>query len=114
MAAKKKLDECARKVKARVKVWPSARASQQVAKCRKSKGKVNKTQKGADLKRWDKEKWENTKTGEKCGDSKKGKGYCRPTKKVSSKTPKTKSQMSKSKVAKNQKRKSQGKRAKKA
>ena len=113
MAAKKKLDACAKKVKARVKVWPSARASQQVAKCRKSKGKVKKSQKGADLKRWDKERWEKTSTGEPCGKSKKGKGYCRPTKKLSSKTPKTKAEMGKSKVKANQKRKSAGKRAKK-
>jgi len=32
---KKKLDACARKVKARYKVWPSAYASGAVAKCRK-------------------------------------------------------------------------------
>jgi hypothetical protein len=112
MTAKKKLDECAKKVKARVKVWPSARASQQVAKCRKAKGKPRKGKKGSDLKRWDKEEWKNTKTGESCGNSKKGKGYCRPTKKVSSKTPKTKSEMKPSQVKVNQKRKSQGKRAK--
>jgi hypothetical protein len=37
MAAKKKkpLDACAKKVKARYKVWPSAYASGAVAKCRK-------------------------------------------------------------------------------
>ena len=37
MAKKKteKLDACARKVKARYKVWPSAYASGAVAKCRK-------------------------------------------------------------------------------
>ena len=33
--AKKKLDACAKKVKARYKVWPSAYASGAVAKCRK-------------------------------------------------------------------------------
>ena len=114
MATKKKADACTKKVKARVKVWPSARASQQVAKCRKAKGKVRKTKKGSDLKRWEKEDWKNTKTGEKCGDSKKGKGYCRPTKKVSKKTPKTKSEMSKSQLKSNQKRKSQGRRARNA
>ena len=32
---KKKLDACAKKVKARYKVWPSAYASGAVAKCRK-------------------------------------------------------------------------------
>ena len=108
----KKLDACAKKVKARVKVWPSARASQQVAKCRKSKGQIRKGKKGSDIKRWASEEWKNTKTGEPCGGSKKGKGYCRPTKKVSSKTPKTKSEMKPSQVKANQKRKSQGKRAK--
>ena len=35
MAKKKKLDACAKKVKARYKVWPSAYASGAVAKCRK-------------------------------------------------------------------------------
>ena len=33
--AKKPLDACAKKVKARYKVWPSAYASGAVAKCRK-------------------------------------------------------------------------------
>jgi|TARA_R110002153_G_scaffold233747_1_gene387178 hypothetical protein len=32
---KKKLDACAKKVKSRYKVWPSAYASGAVAKCRK-------------------------------------------------------------------------------
>ena len=35
MGKKKKLDACAKKVKARYKVWPSAYASGAVAKCRK-------------------------------------------------------------------------------
>ena len=43
-------DACYKKVKARVKVFPSARASQQIAKCRKSKGQVRKTAKGSSLK----------------------------------------------------------------
>ena len=34
-AKKKKLDACAKKVKARYKVWPSAYASGAVSKCRK-------------------------------------------------------------------------------
>ena len=33
--AKKKLDACAKKVKSRYKVWPSAYASGAVSKCRK-------------------------------------------------------------------------------
>ena len=49
------------------------------------------------LKRWFKEKWVDVKTGEPCG-RKKGDGRpypaCRPSKRVSSKTPKTTSEMS--------------------
>ena len=111
-AKKKKLDACAKKIRQSVKVYPSARANQMIAKCRKKAGTAKKSKAGADLKRWEDEKWENTSTGEPCGGSKKGKGYCRPTKKVSSKTPKTKSEMSKSSLKANQTRKKQGKRAK--
>ena len=49
-------DACYKKVKASYKVFPSARASQAIAKCRKSKGKVTKSSKGTSLKRWEKEK----------------------------------------------------------
>jgi hypothetical protein len=49
------------------------------------------------LKRWFKEQWVDVKTGKPCG-RKKGekRGYpaCRPSKRVSSKTPKTASEMS--------------------
>ena len=49
------------------------------------------------LDRWFKEKWVDVKTGEPCG-RKKGDGRpypaCRPSKRVSSKTPKTTSEMS--------------------
>ncbi len=91
-------DACYKKVKARVKVFPSARASQQSAKCRKSKGQVKKSAKGASLKRWKDEKWQDTRTGKPCGQGKSNE-YCRPTKRVSKKTPKTKSEMSKSQLA---------------
>ena len=84
-------DACYKKVKARVKVFPSARASQQIAKCRKSKGQVRKTKAGSSLKRWGAEKWKDTRTG-------KSNEYCRPTRRVSSKTPVTKSEMSKSQL----------------
>ena len=51
-AKKKKLDACAKKVKARYKVWPSAYASGAVAKCRKvgaaNWGESSKKQKKAD------------------------------------------------------------------
>ncbi len=81
-------DACTKKVKRQYKKWPSARASQAVAKCRKSKGQVRKTAKGKSLKRWGKEKWK-TASGKPCGAKGAGgsKSYCRPTKKVSSKTP---------------------------
>ena len=50
---------------------------------------VRKTAKGAALKRWFKEKWTDQK-GNPCGSSKtKGVKKCRPSKKVSSKTPVT-------------------------
>ena len=49
------------------------------------------------LDRWFKEKWVDVKTGKKCG-RKKGDGRpypaCRPSKRVSSKTPKTTKEMS--------------------
>ena len=50
---------------------------------------VRKTKKGAALKRWFKEKWKDEK-GNACGSSKnKGVKKCRPSKKVSKKTPVT-------------------------
>jgi hypothetical protein len=58
---------------------------------------VRKTEKGAALKRWFKEDWKDVRTGKACGrgkDEKRGTPYCRPTKKVSSKTPKTAGEMS--------------------
>jgi hypothetical protein len=91
-------DACYRKVKAQYDVFPSARASQAIAKCRKSKGSVRKTEKGSSLKRWGKEKWVDTRTGKACGSGGSNE-YCRPTKRVSSKTPKTRSEMSSSELA---------------
>lgn len=86
---KSKLDACAQSVKARVAVWPSARASQMVAKCRKQHGHVRHSSAGTSLKRWEAEKWKDTKTKKPCGESgKHSKEYCRPSKKVSTKTPK--------------------------
>jgi len=58
---------------------------------------VRKTEKGAALTRWFKEDWKDVRTGKACGrgkDEKRGTPYCRPTKKVSSKTPKTAGEMS--------------------
>jgi hypothetical protein len=91
-------DACYTKVKAQYAVFPSARASQAIAKCRKASGSVKKTKAGADLKRWGKEKWVDTKSGKACGAGGSNE-YCRPSKRVSSKTPVTKSEMSPSKLA---------------
>ena len=84
-------DACTKEVKSRYKVWPSARASQAVAKCRKRKGQVRKGEKGKSLRRWAREKWVDKKTGKPCGHSGDAKSqYCRPTKVVSKKkTPNT-------------------------
>jgi hypothetical protein len=79
-------------------VFPSARASQAIAKCRKGKGQVRKTEKGAELKRWQAEKWQDTKSGKACGAGGKNE-YCRPTKRVSKDTLKTKSEITPSKLA---------------
>jgi hypothetical protein len=63
----------------------------------KSGGKVRKTAKGAALKRLFQEDWKDVRTGKACG-RKKGDGrgtpYCRPSKRVSEKTPKTSGEMS--------------------
>ena len=48
------------------------------------------------LTRWFKEKWVDVKTGKPCGrqkGEKRGTPYCRPTKRISKKTPKTASEM---------------------
>lgn len=84
-------DACTKKVKRQYKKWPSARASQAVAKCRKAKGQVRKTEKGKSLRRWAKEKWVDKATGKPCGHSGDAKSqYCRPSKVVSkAKTPTT-------------------------
>ena len=58
---------------------------------------VRKTKEGADLKRWFREKWIDVRTGKPCGrrkGEKRGTPYCRPSKRVSSKTPKTSGEMS--------------------
>ena len=58
---------------------------------------VRKTKKGLALKRWFKLKRVVVRTGKPCGrrkGEKRGTPYCRPSKRVSSKTPKTASEMS--------------------
>jgi hypothetical protein len=91
-------DACYNKVKAQYAVFPSARASQAIAKCRKGLGNVRKTKAGSDLKRWQAEKWQDTKSGKACGAGGKNE-YCRPTRRVSKDTPKTKSELTPSKLA---------------
>lgn len=91
-------DACYKKVKAQYDVFPSARASQAIAKCRKSSGNVVKSEKGTSLKRWEKEKWTDTRTGKACGAGGSNE-YCRPKVKVSSKTPKTISEISPSRLS---------------
>ena len=57
---------------------------------------VRKTKSRLDLKRWFKEDWKDVKTGKACGrkkGEKRGTPYCRPSKRVISKTPKTRSEM---------------------
>lgn len=69
---------------------------------------VRKTKEGAALKRWFKEKWVDTKTGKPCGRTKgdgRGVPYCRPSKRISSKTPKTSGEMSAAEKAKKQREK---------
>ena len=82
----------------------------------KSGGGIRKTERGAALKRWFKEDWKDVSTGKACG-RKKGDGrgtpYCRPSKRVSSKTPVTWGQMSaaeKRKAVAEKKRTGMGKR----
>ena len=57
---------------------------------------VRRTKEGAALKRWFKEKWVDVRTGKPCGRRKgedRGTPYCRPSKRVSSRTPVTASEM---------------------
>ena len=63
---------------------------------------VRKTKKGLALKRWFKEKWVDVRTGKPCGrrkGEKRGVPYCRPSKRISSKTVKTAGEMSSSEKA---------------
>ena len=60
---------------------------------------VRKTQEGANLRRWFKEEWKDVRLGKPCGrqeGEKRGTPYCRPSKRVSSRTPVTASEISES------------------
>ena len=64
---------------------------------------VRKTKSGLALKRWFKEDWKDVRTGKACGSrkgEKRGTPYCRPSKRISSKTPKTSGEMSRAEKAK--------------
>jgi len=91
-------------VKSRVKRWPSAYASGQLVRSYKQKGgKYRCTSMGkprcngfgtrfGSLDRWFKEKWVNVCTGKPCGrkkSSSKNYPYCRPSRRISSQTPRT-------------------------
>jgi len=65
------------------------------------------------LRRWFKEEWVDVKTGKPCGRQKgESRGYpaCRPSKRVSSKTPKTTSELSKAETTRFKKEKTSSKR----
>lgn len=90
-------------VKTTVSRWPSAYASAMLVKKYKNamKGKgpayiQNSGENGGGLRRWFKEKWIDIKTGKQCGSVKTRRYYpaCRPSKRVSTRTPKTLSEMS--------------------
>ncbi len=60
---------------------------------------IRKTKEGAALKRWFKEDWVDVRSGKPCGrrkGEKRGTPYCRPSKRVSKKTPVTASEISSS------------------
>jgi hypothetical protein len=60
---------------------------------------VRKTQEGANLRRWFKEEWKDVRSGKPCGrqqGEERETPYCRPSKRVSSRTPVTASEMSES------------------
>jgi hypothetical protein len=104
-------DACYHSVKARYAAFPSARASQAIAKCRKASGHARKGPAGKALKRWASEKWVNTKTGRPCGNAKDKTEYCRPSKRVSAATPATARAAGKAAVRANYRRKQAGVRA---
>jgi hypothetical protein len=113
---KKLYNRIKKKVKARVKVWPSAYASGQLVREYKRRGGKYKTKRKmsfGSLKRWFKEQWVDVcrpkgKSYAKCGrksSSRKGYPYCRPLKRVSKDTPRTVREIGKKKIKEMCKRK---------
>ena len=93
-----------KRVKNRVKRWPSAYASGQLVSEYKRKGGKYRCNFGS-LDRWFKERWVNVckKGFPKCGRSKsssKDYPYCRPLKRINSQTPKTAGELSRSEIKK--------------
>lgn len=84
---------CLELARSRYKHFPSARASQAIAKCRKERGESRLSEKGAALRRWAAEKWIDVETGLPCGSAGEVE-FCRPTVRVSPKTPKTVQELS--------------------
>ena len=104
--------------KKKFKVYPSAYANAWLVREYKKRGgkykTVKKRGKSDGLTRWFKEDWRDIKTGKKCGRSgkdKKKRPYpaCRPSKRVSSKTPKTSGEMSSAEKARMKKAKTSSK-----
>lgn len=93
-----------KKIKARVKVWPSAYASGQLVKEYKRLGGKYSVKTQSPLKRWFKEQWVDVCNGyKKCGrkkSQKKNYPYCRPLKRVDKNTPKTVKEITKAKLKK--------------
>jgi len=92
-------------VKSRVKRWPSAYASGQLVRSYKQKGgKYSCNGFGnsfGSLDRWFKEKWVNVCTGKPCGrkkSSSKNYPYCRPSRRISSQTPRTSREISRAEL----------------
>jgi hypothetical protein len=96
-----------RKIKSRTKVWPSAYASGQLVKEYKHKGGKYRCSKFGSLDRWFKEKWVDVCSKQKKGYSPCGRKnsnrrypYCRPSKRINSKTPVTIGEIGKLKLKK--------------
>ena len=108
---KKLYSQVLKKVKAKAKVWPSAYASGRVVQeYKKLGGKYSSNNNNfgiiSGLTRWFKEKWVNVciraKNGKyaPCAKSTKKYPYCRPSVRVTSKTPKTVKEIPKDKLKK--------------
>ena len=99
---KKKYNKIKSKVKQRVTRWPSAYASGQLVREYTRKGGKYRCVSFGDLGRWFQEKWidickSSSKKRVPCGrptGSKRSYPYCRPSKRVSSQTPRTAGELS--------------------